>query len=87
MLDAAEPRTPQVPESTIVLGGSTSLVPVPTVGWPDTGYVFTTTAGTAIEPDNLRRSWYPLPDAAGLGPVRLHDLEAHVRVAVALRSG
>jgi hypothetical protein len=27
----------------------------------------TTQIGTAIEPDNLRRVWYPLRDAAGLG--------------------
>ncbi|WP_350279300.1 tyrosine-type recombinase/integrase [Kribbella sp. HUAS MG21] len=42
--------------------------------WKDTGYVFTTEIGTPIEPDNLRRSWYPLRTAAGLDGVRLHDL-------------
>lgn len=42
--------------------------------WKDTGYVFTTEIGTPIEPDNLRRSWYPLRAAAGLDGVRLHDL-------------
>jgi integrase len=42
--------------------------------WRDTGYVFTSTAGTPIEPDNLRRSWYPLRTAAGLDGVRFHDL-------------
>ena len=38
------------------------------------GLVFTTTAGTPIEPDNLRRSWYPLRERAGLAGVRFHDL-------------
>jgi integrase len=42
--------------------------------WKETGYVFTTEIGTPIEPDNLRRSWYPLRAAAGLNGVRLHDL-------------
>ena len=42
--------------------------------WKETGYVFTTEIGTPIEPDNLRRSWYPLRAAAGLDGVRLHDL-------------
>ncbi|MBM7784966.1 site-specific integrase [Tenggerimyces flavus] len=42
--------------------------------WESTGYVFTSRRGTPIEPDNLRRSWYPLRDAAGLGPIRFHDL-------------
>jgi integrase len=27
-----------------------------------------------VEPDNLRRSCYPVRDAAGLGPIRFHDL-------------
>jgi integrase len=36
--------------------------------------VFTSATGTPIEPDNLRRSWYPLRAAAGLGTMRLHDL-------------
>ncbi|MEQ4210287.1 tyrosine-type recombinase/integrase [Actinopolymorpha sp. B9G3] len=42
--------------------------------WADSGYVFTTTTGTPVEPDNLRRSWYPIREAAGLGPIRFHDL-------------
>jgi hypothetical protein len=32
--------------------------------------VFTTEIGTPIEPDNLRRVWYPLREAAGLGDLR-----------------
>lgn len=42
--------------------------------WTETGHVFTSKVGTAIEPDNLRRSWYPLRTAAGLGSVVFHGL-------------
>jgi integrase len=52
--------------------------------WADTGYVFTTEIGTPIEPDNLRRTWYPLRDAAGLGKMRFHDLR-HSCVTLLLR--
>jgi integrase len=41
--------------------------------WQDTGFVFTTTVGTPMEPDNLRRSWKPLCEALGLEGVRFHD--------------
>lgn len=54
--------------------------------WVDTGYLFTTEIGTAIEPDNLRRIRYPLRDAAGLGEMRLHDLR-HFCVTLLLRLG
>ncbi len=36
--------------------------------------MFTSLAGTPIEPDNLRRSWYALRERAGLSNVRFHDL-------------
>ncbi|WP_344114481.1 site-specific integrase [Kribbella alba] len=52
--------------------------------WVETGYVFTTEIGTPIEPDNLRRTWYPLRDAAGLGKMRFHDLR-HSCVTLLLR--
>ncbi|WP_112248081.1 tyrosine-type recombinase/integrase [Kribbella monticola] len=52
--------------------------------WVDTGYVFTTEIGSAIEPDNLRRAWYPLREAAGLGEMRFHDLR-HSCVTLLLR--
>ncbi|MGY4772672.1 tyrosine-type recombinase/integrase [Kribbella sp. CWNU-51] len=52
--------------------------------WEDTGCLFTTSHGTAIEPDNLRRSWYPLRDKADLGNVRLLDLR-HSCVSLLLR--
>ena len=52
--------------------------------WVDTGYVFTTEIGTPIEPDNLRRTWYPLRDEADLGKMRFHDLR-HSCVTLLLR--
>nr|WP_055586496.1 tyrosine-type recombinase/integrase [Peterkaempfera griseoplana] len=41
--------------------------------------------GTAIEPDNLRRSWYPLRDRLGL-TLRFHDLR-HTCVTLLLDLG
>jgi integrase len=43
-------------------------------GVPGCGLVFTSLAGTPIEPDNLRRSWHALRERAGLPTVRFHDL-------------
>ncbi|WP_322780470.1 hypothetical protein [Frankia sp. Cas4] len=42
--------------------------------WVETGDVFTSVIGTPIEPDNLRRSWYPLREKIGAEGVRFHDL-------------
>ncbi|WP_322751929.1 MULTISPECIES: site-specific integrase, partial [unclassified Frankia] len=42
--------------------------------WVETGHVFTSVIGTPIEPDNLRRSWYPLREKIGAEGVRFHDL-------------
>jgi integrase len=42
--------------------------------WQSSGHVFATVTGTAIEPDNLRRSWYPLRIAVGVAGTRFHDL-------------
>ncbi len=54
--------------------------------WQDTGYVFTTVIGTPVEPDNLRRSWYRIREAADLAGVRLHDLR-HSCVTLLLNLG
>jgi integrase len=54
--------------------------------WSDSGLVFTSTVGTPIEPDNLRRSWHPLRASLGLGPVRFHDLR-HTCVSLLLDLG
>jgi integrase len=56
------------------------------VEWVETGYVFTTKIGTPIEPDNLRRSWYPIRDAAGLGHEVFHGLR-HTCVTLLLDLG
>lgn len=56
------------------------------LAWQDTGYVFTSTAGTPIEPDNLRRSWYPIRAAAGLDHVVFHGLR-HTCVTLLLNIG
>ncbi|MFB7669560.1 tyrosine recombinase XerC [Kitasatospora sp. NPDC056138] len=53
--------------------------------WKDTGLVFTSRVGTAIEPDNLRRSWYPLRERLGL-TLRFHDLR-HTCVTLLLDLG
>lgn len=41
--------------------------------WAESGLVFTTTVGSPIEPDNLRRRWYPLRERLGM-QLRFHDL-------------
>ncbi|MEU8467941.1 site-specific integrase [Streptomyces sp. NPDC029006] len=41
--------------------------------WRETGLVFTTRLGTAIEPRNLNRYFYPIRERLGLD-VRFHDL-------------
>ncbi|MFR9806384.1 tyrosine-type recombinase/integrase [Pseudonocardia sp. RS010] len=43
-------------------------------GWTDTGLVFTSRVGTPLEPDNLRRSWYPLRKKIDAEGTRFHDL-------------
>jgi integrase len=57
-----------------------------TEGWKDSGLVFTSTTGTPLEPDNLRRSWYPLRERAGLVGTRFHDLR-HSAVSLLLGLG
>jgi integrase len=56
------------------------------MAWVDSGLVFTTSIGTAVEPGNLRRSWYPLRDQAGIPDVRFHDLR-HTCVTLLLDLG
>jgi integrase len=42
--------------------------------WTDSGYVFTTPIGTAIDPRNLTRLYHGLTERAGLGHGRFHAL-------------
>lgn len=54
--------------------------------WQDHGLVFPSRVGTALEPDNLRRSWHPLRAKLGLDGVRFHDLR-HTAVTLLLDLG
>ena len=54
--------------------------------WEDHGLVFPSRRGTPMEPDNLRRSWSLIRQAAGLGPTRVHDLR-HTCVTLLLDLG
>ncbi len=54
--------------------------------WVESGFVFTSTAGTPVEPDNLHRNWWPLRERLGLGNVRSHDLR-HTCVSLLLDLG
>ncbi len=54
--------------------------------WVTTDHVFTTTIGTPIEPDSLRRFWMPLRCAAGLDGVVFHGL-CHTCVTLLLDLG
>lgn len=53
--------------------------------WKERGLVFTSRIGTPLEPDNLRRSWYPLRKRLGL-EIRFHDLR-HSAVSLLLNLG
>ena len=52
----------------------------------DSGYVFTTMRGDPVAPDLLSRRFRDLSDAAGLPPIRLHDLR-HGAATLALAAG
>ncbi len=54
--------------------------------WDDHGLVFPSRRGTPMEPDNLRRSWSAIRQAAGLAPIRFHDLR-HTCVTLLLDLG
>jgi len=42
--------------------------------WQDTGFVFTSTIGTPLDADNMRREFHATVTAAKLPPMRFHDL-------------
>jgi integrase len=54
--------------------------------WADLGLVFTTGAGTAIEPRTIDRAWERLCKRAGVPGVRLHDLR-HACASYLLAAG
>ena len=54
--------------------------------WPETGLVFTSTAGTVIQPRNLSRLFDKLIAAAGVRRIRFHDLR-HTCASLLLAQG
>lgn len=54
--------------------------------WRDEDMVFSTSIGTPIEPDNLRRSWYVVRKVLGEPAPRFHDMR-HTCVSLLLAEG
>ena len=54
--------------------------------WTDTGLVFTQEDGTAIHPHSLSRFFETRAKAAGLSPIRFHDLR-HTHATLGLAAG
>ncbi len=54
--------------------------------WVNPDLVFTTGAGTPLEPRNVTRAWKALCLAAGVEPVRVHDLR-HTAASLLLQRG
>lgn len=54
--------------------------------WGDTELVFSTSVGTLIGPNNIRRSFYRLSQKAGVPKIRVHDLR-HTYITLARDSG
>jgi len=52
----------------------------------DSGLVFATPIGTAIDPSNVRRTWISVTKAAGVGRLRFHDLR-HAHISLMLAQG
>ena len=56
-------------------------------GWQDTGYVFVSRVGTAVDPGNFSRLFVSLCERAGGPPCPAARLEAHVCVDAARAGG
>ena len=53
--------------------------------WHDTGYLFNSSIGTPIDPNNLKRGFVTLADTAGVPRIRIHDLRHSYASLAALR--
>jgi integrase len=54
--------------------------------WLDQDLVFTSSGGTPIQPDNLKRDYNRLVKRAGVPRIRIHDLR-HTHVTLAIQQG
>jgi integrase len=54
--------------------------------WQDTGHIFTTHAGTPLDPEQVVRAFHVIRTRAGLPHIRFHDLR-HTHASLALRAG
>jgi len=54
--------------------------------WQDSGLIFTRVDGTALHPDVVTDTFHRIRKAAGLPPIRLHDLR-HTAASLALQAG
>ena len=54
--------------------------------WADPDLIFTTTAGTQIDPQNVYHQWHALCDRAGVRRCRIHDLR-HTAASLLLLQG
>jgi integrase len=54
--------------------------------WKDTGFVFTTTIGTPVDPRNASRAFTDLAKDAGLGAWHIHELR-HSAASTSLAQG
>jgi integrase len=54
--------------------------------WKDSGFVFTSPIGTALEPLNVTREFHVLLASAGLPVIRFHDLR-HTAATLLLAQG
>jgi integrase len=55
-------------------------------GWEDSGFVFTTSIGTPINPGNLARAYKALIRRSGVTNIRFHDLR-HTAASLSIRRG
>jgi integrase len=56
------------------------------LAWTDTGHVFTREDGLPLRPENVSREFKRLTAAAGLRPIRLHDLR-HLSASLSIAAG